>query len=77
MTAEEILDLCQKRGVEIYTRYDFITDAFLIRMRKGNFVVARAISADMVRQSAGFGLTARIILRSMADELDKEADHDT
>lgn len=75
MTTEEILDLCEKRGVEIYTRYDFISDALIIRMEKGQRDIERAISAWDVH-SAGFGLTLRIILRGMADELDKEAEHE-
>lgn len=75
MIMEEILNLCQKRGVEIYTRYDFITDTLIIKMRKGHFAVERTILADEITrsESAGFGLTARIILCSMADELEREA----
>ena len=75
MTTEEILDLCEKRGVEIYTQYNFISDALIIRMKKGQRDIERTITARDVL-SAGFGLTLRIILRSMADELDKEAEHE-
>lgn len=70
MTVEELLDFCDKREVEIYTRYDFICDSFIVKMRKKNIETQTAISREAAY--TGFGLTIRIILREMADKLDKE-----
>ena len=63
MTVKEVLDFCAEREVEIYTRYDFICDGLIVKMRKA-------------AASAGFGLTIRFILRKMAAELDKGVAHD-
>ena len=70
MTAKELLDFCAEREVEIYTRYDFIGDSLIVKMRKKNIEAGTAISRGETT-SAGFGLTIRFILRQMADELDK------
>lgn len=75
MPVEELLDFCAKREVEIYTRYDFISDSLIVKMRKKGHEIEEAISREMAT-SKGFGLTIRVILRGMADELDKEEDHD-
>lgn len=75
MTAKELLDFCAKREVEIYTCYDFICDSLIVKMRKKNIETQTTISREAAG-SAGFGLTIRIILRGMADKLDKEATND-
>lgn len=67
----ELLDFCARREVLIYTTYDFITDSLIIVMRKKDRRTKISISRDIV-YSAGFELTIRVILRRMADELDKE-----
>lgn len=72
MTVEEVLNLCKEYNVEIYLRYDFIPDTLIIRTRKDQFEIERAISARAVHL-AGFELTFRIILRDMAAELDRKA----
>jgi hypothetical protein len=76
MTVEELLDFCEKREVEIYTRYDFICDGLIVKMRKKGIETETIISRETAT-SAGFGLTIRVILRQMADKLDgKEVTHD-
>lgn len=70
MTVEELLDFCDKREVEIYVRYDFICDSIIIRMRKKNLQTETAISRDMAG-CAAFGLTVRVVLMEMANELDR------
>lgn len=73
MTVKEILDFCKKREVEIYTRYDFICDSLIVKMRKKGSETTTVIPW-WEAASAGFGLTIRVILRQMADKLDKEQD---
>ena len=75
MTAKELLDFCAEREVEICTRYDFISDSIIVKMRKKNVETDTAISREAAA-SAGFGLTIRFILRKMAAELDKGVAHD-
>lgn len=75
MTVEELLDFCDKWEVEIYTSYDFICDSLIIKMRKKNIETQTTISREAAG-SAGFGLTIMVILRGMADKLDKEATND-
>lgn len=70
ISTEELLDFCAKREVEIYTRYDFICDSLIVKMRKKNLETQTAISRESAG-SKGFGLTIRVILRGMADKLDK------
>lgn len=67
---KDLLDFCAKREVEIYTRYDFICDSFIVKMRKKNLETQTVISREDAG-SKGFGLTIRVILREMADKLDK------
>lgn len=67
----ELLDFCAKREVEIYTRYDFICDSLIVKMRKKNLETQTAKSREDAG-SKGFGLTIRVILRGMANKLDKE-----
>lgn len=71
VTAEEILSLCREYKVEIYTHYDHCSDALIIRMRKEQPGIERAIPARNIFHS-GFELTLRIILRNMAAELDRK-----
>lgn len=68
----ELLDFCAEREVEIYTRYDFIGDSLIVKMRKKDVETDTVISREEAA-SAGFGLTIRFILRQMATELDKGA----
>ena len=75
MTAKELLDFCAEREVEICTRYDFIGDSLIVKMRKKNVETDTVISLEEAA-SAGFGLTIRFILRQMAAELDKGVTHD-
>lgn len=75
MTAKELLDFCAEREVEICTRYDFISDSIIVKMRKKNVETDTAISREAAA-SAGFELTIRFILRKMAAELDKGVAHD-
>jgi len=75
MTVKEVLDFCAEREVEIYTRYDFICDGLIVKMRKKNVETDTFISREEAT-SAGFGLTIRFILRQMAAELDKGVTHD-
>lgn len=70
MTAKELLDFCAKREVEIYTHYDFICDGLIVKMLKKNIETQTVISREAATFK-GFGLTIRIILRQMADELDR------
>lgn len=69
MSVEELLDFCDKREVEIHAHYDFICDSLIVKMRKKGRQTETVISRE-VAASAGFGLTIRIILRNMANELD-------
>ncbi len=71
MTVEELLDFCAKREVEIYASYNFISDSMIYKMRKKNLQLETSISREAAH-SAGFGLTVRMVLRDMADKLDKE-----
>lgn len=75
MTVKEVFDFCAEREVEICTRYDFISDSIIVKMRKKNVETDTAISREAAA-SAGFGLTIRFILRQMAAELDKGVTHD-
>lgn len=75
MTVKEVFDFCAEREVEICTRYDFISDSIIAKMRKKNVETDTAISREAAA-SAGFGLTIRFILRQMAAELDKGVTHD-
>lgn len=70
MDEQSILQFCKERNVAIYTCYDFRTECYVIRMRRGQRAIERRIDEEEVVK-LGFGLTARIILRSMADELDR------
>lgn len=72
---KELLDFCAERGVEIYTRYDFIGDSLIVKMRKKNIETDTVISREEAA-SAGFGLTIMVILRQMAAEPDKGVTHD-
>ena len=42
MTAKELLDFCAEREVEICTRYDFISDSIIFKMRKKNVETTRS-----------------------------------
>lgn len=70
MDEQSILRFCKERNVEIYTRYDDFLDCLVIRMRRKRNFVERQISRSEVVNEA-FGLTIRVILRSMADEIDR------
>lgn len=70
MDEQSILQFCKERNVEIYTCYDFRTECYVIKMRRGQSAIERRIDGGEAVK-LGFGLTARIILRSMADELDR------
>jgi len=72
MTAKELLDFCAEREVEICTRYDFISDSIIVKMRKKDIETDTVISREEAA-SAGFWLTIRFILRQMAAELNKGA----
>lgn len=69
---KELLDFCAEREVEIYTRYDFICDGLIVKMRKKDIETDTVISREEAA-SAGFWLTIRFILRQMAAELNKGA----
>lgn len=70
MDEQSILQFCKERNVEIYTRHDDFSDCMVIRVRRKRKFVERQISrSDFVNEA--FGLTIRIILRSMADEIDR------
>ena len=72
MTVKELLDFCAEREVEIYTQYDFICDGLIVKMRKKG-IETKTVISRWEAASAGFGLTIRIVLRHMADELDRAA----
>ncbi len=76
VTVEELLDFCAKREVEIYASYNFNSDSIIYRMRKKNLQLETSISRDAAHYS-GFGLTVRIVLRDMADKLDKKLNEET
>ena len=46
MTAKELLDFCAEREVEIYTRYDFIGDSLIVKMRKKDVETDTVISRE-------------------------------
>lgn len=71
MTVEELLDFCDKREVEIYTQYNFIGDCMIFKMRKKNLQLETSITREAAF-GAGFALTVMIVLRDMADKLDKQ-----
>lgn len=71
MTAKELSDFCEKRGVEIFVQHNTIADVLVVRMQKGGRVTSTEITRDAAA-SGGFGLTVRVILREMAEKLDKE-----
>lgn len=73
MTEQEIIEFCERREVEIFTRFNPETRLVTIKMRKGNLVTESTFSPDIARTRSGFGLTIRFVLRGMADDLDKEA----
>jgi len=73
MAVEELLDFCAKREVGIYAGYDPASHSIIFRMWKENLQLETSISREAAG-SAGFGLTVRIVLRDMADKLDKELD---
>lgn len=75
MDVQSILRFCKERSVEIYTRYDWVSDCLVIKMRRKQNIIEKRISIFEIDRfevgNSAFGLTAGIILRSMADELDK------
>lgn len=73
MPLKEFIDFCIQHEVSIYSTYDFIEDSLIIAMRKKDRKSKISVSRDMAC-SAGFGLTLRVLLRNMANELDKEGD---
>ena len=81
MNTEELLNFCEKHGVEISVSYDCTTNRLVIRMRKKIPKNERVLETGfwMSREAAayrGSGLTLRVILREMAYKLDKEANKD-
>lgn len=70
MDTKSILQFCKERNVEIYIRYDNFLDCLVIRVRRKQNIIERGISRFDVPNLA-FGPTILIILRSMADELDR------
>lgn len=67
---EEILKLCESRNVDISWRYDRFWDKFIVRVRRNNYCVERAFRFEDCLNVA-FGLTIRIILRDMINEIDE------
>lgn len=81
MKIEELLDFCEKRGVEVFARYDHIEGRYIIRMRKEVPEHERVVETGFgitrdVAASRGFDLTLKVILRDMANKLDKEEAHE-
>ncbi len=72
VTTEELLDFCAKREVEVYTSYNPISNNIVCMMRKRNLQLKASISSRDAAHSAGLGLTVRIVLRDMANKLDKK-----
>lgn len=70
MDTQSILQFCKERNVEIYIRYNTSFDSLVIRLRRKQNFIERIISRFDV-SSLAFGPTILIILRSMADELDR------
>lgn len=70
MDIEEILKLCESRNVDISWRYDRSWDKFIVRVRRNNYCVERAFRFEDCLNVA-FGLTIRIILRDMINEIDE------
>lgn len=68
MTTEEALQFCRERDVVIISRYDFITDTYIIRMWKGQRATETRITAQALFEAHPFPY--RSILTQMADELD-------
>jgi len=72
MSEQALLDFCEERDVEVYTHYDQIVNKIFLKMRKPgkNLQIEECIGSEVANTKA-FGLTIRVILRRMADELDK------
>lgn len=71
MTAKELLDFCKEHDVELRTRHEFISDAYVLQMRKENRVIERTISRYEVLQTPGFEtLFEKRLLKDMVNELD-------
>lgn len=71
MTAKELLDFCKEHDVELRTRHKFISDAYVLQMRKENRVIERTISRYEVLQTPGFEtLFEKRLLKDMVNELD-------
>lgn len=75
MDTQSILQFCKERNVEIYIRYDDFLDCLVIRVRRKQNIIERGISRFDVSNLA-FSPTILIILRSMADELDRAEKHE-
>ena len=75
MDTQSILQFCKERNVEIYIRYDDFLDCLVIRVRRKQNIIERGISRFDVSNLA-FGPTILIILRSIADELDRAEKHE-
>lgn len=70
MDIEEVLKLCKSRNVVISWRHDHIFDKFVLRVRRKNYCVERVFGFEDCLNAA-FGLTIRIILRDMINEIDE------
>lgn len=70
MTAAEIAYFCEKRQVEIFTRYDPTHDSIIIKMKKGKSETIVAMERGLAAFK-GFSLSAHHILKQMADQLEE------
>lgn len=70
MDEKSILQFCKERNVEISTRYDSYMDCFIIRIRRKQNIIERAIGYLEFANMA-FNLRIKSLIRDMADELDR------
>lgn len=75
MTAQEMLDFCRERDVEIHIMDDPCWGRFNVSMKRPDraVIISRNIEYEAAH-AASFGLAIKILLRAMADRLDQLAD---
>lgn len=72
MTAQEMLDFCRERDVKIHITDDPCRGRFNVGMKRPDrtVIISRNIEYEAAH-AEGFDLSVKILLRAMADELDR------